>query len=307
MSDPANQSATPARRCGFVAIFGPTNAGKSTLLNQMVGAKVAIVSHKVQTTRTRITAITISGETQIIFVDTPGIFQPKRRLDRAMVAAAWAGADDADVVVLLIDAKRGMDDAARATVERLKESRRPVILALNKVDLVRPERLLELTAAFNAMLPFAATFMVSALSGDGVGDLKADLAARLPLGPWHYPEDQLADIPMRNLAAEITREKIFERLHQELPYHSTVETEKWTERPDGSVRIDQVIFVERAGHKGIVLGKNGVTAKAIGASSRRDLEQILERRVHLFLFVKVRPEWTDDPERYREMGLDFSR
>ncbi len=307
MSDPANDSAPPARRCGFVAIFGPTNAGKSTLLNQMVGAKVAIVSHKVQTTRTRITAITIAEATQIIFVDTPGIFQPKRRLDRAMVAAAWAGADDADVVVLLIDAKRGMDDAARATVERLKESRRPVILALNKVDLVRPERLLELTAAFNAMLPFAATFMVSALSGDGVGDLKADLAARLPPGPWHYPEDQLADIPMRNLAAEITREKIFERLHQELPYHSTVETEKWTERPDGSVRIDQVIFVERAGHKGIVLGKNGATAKAIGASSRRDLEQILERRVHLFLFVKVRPEWTDDPERYREMGLDFSR
>lgn len=307
MSDPANQTVSPARRCGFVAIFGPTNAGKSTLLNQMVGAKVAIVSHKVQTTRTRITAITIFDETQIIFVDTPGIFQPKRRLDRAMVAAAWAGADDADVVVLLIDAKRGIDDAARATVERLKESRRPVILALNKVDLVRPERLLELTAALNALLPFTATFMVSALSGDGVDDLKADLAARLPLGPWHYPEDQLADIPMRNLAAEITREKIFERLHQELPYHSTVETEKWTERPDGSVRIDQVIFVERAGHKGIVLGNKGVTAKAIGASSRRELEQILERRVHLFLFVKVRPEWTDDPERYREMGLDFSR
>lgn len=307
MSDPANQTVSPARRCGFVAIFGPTNAGKSTLLNQMVGAKVAIVSHKVQTTRTRITAITIFDETQIIFVDTPGIFQPKRRLDRAMVAAAWAGADDADVVVLLIDAKRGIDDAARATVERLKESRRPVILALNKVDLVRPERLLELTAALNALLPFTATFMVSALSGDGVDDLKADLAARLPLGPWHYPEDQLADIPMRNLAAEITREKIFERLHQELPYHSTVETEKWTERPDGSVRIDQVIFVERAGHKGIVLGNKGATAKAIGASSRRELEQILERRVHLFLFVKVRPEWTDDPERYREMGLDFSR
>jgi GTP-binding protein Era len=304
---PIEEPAKPATRCGFVAIVGPTNAGKSTLLNRLVGAKVAIVSHKVQTTRTRITAIAIAGDAQLIFVDTPGIFQPKRRLDRAMIAAAWAGADDADVVVLLIDAKRGMDDAARATIERLKESRRPIILALNKVDLVRPERLLELTSAFNALLPFAATYMISALSGDGVDDLKADLAARLPPGPWHYPEDQLADVPMRQLAAEITREKIFERLHQELPYHSTVETEKWTERPDGSVRIDQVIFVDRAGHKGIVLGKNGATAKAIGAASRIELEKILERKVHLFLFVKVRPAWTDDPERYREMGLDFQK
>ena len=294
-------------RCGFVAIVGPTNAGKSTLLNRLVGAKVAIVSHKVQTTRTRITAITLLEQTQIIFVDTPGIFEPKRRLDRAMVAAAWAGADDADVVVLLIDAKRGLDAAAEGTIARLKESRRPILLVLNKVDLVRPERLLELTAAANARLSFAATFMISALSGDGVEDLKADIAARLPKGPWHYPEDQLADVPMRQLAAEITREKLFERLHQELPYHSTVETEKWTEKADGSVRIDQVIFVEREGHKGIVLGRNGATAKAIGAASRHDLEKILERRVHLFLFVKVRPAWTDDPERYREMGLDFTK
>ena len=294
-------------RCGFVAIVGPTNAGKSTLLNRQVGAKVAIVSHKVQTTRTRITAITLLEQTQIIFVDTPGIFEPKRRLDRAMVAAAWAGADDADVVVLLIDAKRGLDAAAEGTIARLKESRRPILLVLNKVDLVRPERLLELTAAANARLSFAATFMISALSGDGVEDLKADIAARLPKGPWHYPEDQLADVPMRQLAAEITREKLFERLHQELPYHSTVETEKWTEKADGSVRIDQVIFVEREGHKGIVLGRNGATAKAIGAASRHDLEKILERRVHLFLFVKVRPAWTDDPERYREMGLDFTK
>ena len=292
-------------RCGFVALVGAPNVGKSTLLNQLVGEKVSIVTPKVQTTRTRITAICMAGQTQIVFVDTPGIFTPKRRLEKAMVRAAWSGAHDADLVVLLVDAARGVDGDTVRIIDGLKQSGRRAILALNKVDVVKKPKLLALAAELEAAAQFTDIFMISALTGDGIDDLKGQLADRMPTGPWHYPPDQLADIPERLLAAEITREKLFLRLHQELPYASTVETERWQERPDGSVRIEQVIYVQRDTQKPIVLGKGGRTIKTIGALAREEMEQMFDRRVHLFLFVKVRAKWLDDPERYRQMGLDY--
>jgi GTPase len=294
-------------RCGFIALIGAPNVGKSTLINGLVGSKVAIVSHKVQTTRTLLRGIAVSGRSQLIFVDTPGIFSPKRRLDRAMVTHAWAGANDADIVGLLIDAERGLDEATEAIFARLGEVARPRILIINKVDLVEKSALLALTKLANERLTFAATFMVSALTGDGVSDVKNWLAAHVPEGPWHYPEDQITDAPLRQLAAEITREKLYLRLHQELPYQSTVETETWTERSDGSIRIEQTIYVERESQRKIVLGKGGQTIKAIGADARRDIAEMVEAPVHLFLFVKVREGWGDDPERYRGMGLEFPK
>ena len=301
-------TADGAQRCGFVAILGAPNAGKSTLTNQLIGSKISIVSPKVQTTRARITAIAIHDDAQIIFVDTPGIFEnAKRRLEKAMVQAAWGGAQDADLLVLLIDAQRGLDGDSRAIIDGLQDSGRTAILVLNKVDLVRRDSLLALSAALNDTGVFSDTFMVSALSGDGVGDLKAALAARVPPGPWHYPDDQLADISERLLAAEITREKLFHRLHQELPYALTVETEAWQERKDGSIKIDQVIYVRRDTQKAIVLGKGGRQVKEIGRQAREELTEIFGVPIHLFLFVKVRGNWTDDPERYREMGLDYVR
>jgi len=294
-------------RAGFVALIGEPNAGKSTLLNRMVGAKVSIVTHKVQTTRARIRGVCMQGETQIVFVDTPGIFRPRRRLDRAMVTAAWGGASDADIIVLLIEAHRGLTDGTRAIIEALKEraGEQPVALAINKIDKVKAERLLELAQAANEAFPFVKTFMISAERGYGVDDLREWLAGELPEGPWFYPEDQIADLPMRQIAAEVTREKLTLRLHEELPYQLTVETEKWEDRKDGSTRIDQLIYVAREGHKGIVLGKGGETIKAISTAARADLTEFLGRPVHLFLQVKVRPNWLDEAERYSEMGLDF--
>jgi GTP-binding protein Era len=294
-------------RCGFVALIGAPNAGKSTLINALVGSKVTIVSHKVQTTRALIRGITVAGASQLIFVDTPGIFIPKRRLDRAMVTTAWSGAHDADLVGVLIDARKGLDEENEAILERLAEVKQPAILILNKVDVVAKEALLTLTKAANEKARFETTFMISALTGDGVADLKRWLAERVPPGPWLYPPDQMSDAPMRQLAAEITREKLFERLHQELPYHSTVETEQWKDLRAGTVRIEQTIYVERESQRKIVLGKGGATIKAIGETSRREIEKITEGRVHLFLFVKVREGWGDDPERYRAMGLEFPK
>ncbi|HRK24385.1 MAG TPA: GTPase Era [Beijerinckiaceae bacterium] len=296
-----------ATRCGFVALIGAPNAGKSTLLNALVGAKVSIVSRKVQTTRTQVRGIALTGQTQIIFVDTPGIFAPKRRLDRAMVTSAWGGAGDADLVCLLVDVHKAGDEANLALLDKVKELRAPVALVLNKIDTLPRERLLAIAADLNKDHAFAATFMVSALTGDGVADLMAWLAPRLPPGPWLYPEDQMSDAPLRFLAAEITREKLFERLHDELPYRSTVETEQWKTLRDGSVRIEQVIFVEREGHRKIVLGEKGRTIKAIGEAARGEIAEAAEAKVHLFLFVKVRENWADDPERYREMGLEFPK
>jgi GTP-binding protein Era len=295
------------RRCGFVAIVGAPNVGKSTLVNALVGAKVTIVSPKVQTTRAIVRGIAIEGDAQLIFVDTPGIFSPRRRLDRAMVATAWSGAHDADIVALMIDAKRGLDDEAAAIAAKLADARAPKILIVNKVDLVPKPSLLGLVAAANEAAHYAATFMVAALSGYGVAEVKKWLAAHVPEGPWHYPEDQISDAPLRALASEITREKIYLRLHQELPYHSTVETESWQERKDGSVRIEQTIYVERESQRKIVLGKGGQAIKAIGAQARKEIAEIIEKPVHLFLFVKVREGWSDDPERYREMGLEFPK
>jgi len=306
MAEPA-AGAPAGGRCGFVALIGAPNVGKSTLINALVGTKVAIVSHKVQTTRTLVRGITAEGNAQIIFIDTPGIFPPKRRLDRAMVTTAWAGAHDADIVGVLVDAKRGLDEETEALLDRVAEVRQIRILVLNKVDLVEKPALLALTKAANGRAPFAATFMVSALTGDGVADLKAWLAAHVSEGPWLYPEDQITDAPLRQLAAEITREKLYLRLHQELPYQSTVETDQWKELKDGSVRIEQTIYVERESQRKIVLGKGGQTIKAIGADARREIAQIVEQPVHLFLFVKVREGWSEDPERYREMGLDFPK
>jgi GTP-binding protein Era len=297
--------ADSARRCGFVALLGAPNAGKSTLLNHLVGAKVSIVTPKVQTTRTRVLGIAIRDDAQIVFVDTPGIFQPKRRLDRAMVAAAWAGAADADIVVLLVDAQKGVTGDARRIVEGLQKAGRKAILALNKIDLVRRDKLLELAANLNESGIFTDIFMISATTGDGVDDLAKLLVGRLPEGPWLYPEDQLSDMAERQLAAEITREKLFLQLRQELPYALTVETEEWEDKPDGSVRIAQIIYVQRDSQKSIVLGKGGQMIKAVGAASREELEGMLGCRVHLFLFVKVREKWGDDPERYRDWGLDF--
>jgi GTPase len=294
-------------RCGFIALIGAPNAGKSTLINALVGAKVAIVSHKVQTTRAMLRGIATADGAQLVFIDTPGIFAPKRRLDRAMVTNAWAGAHDADVAAVLIDAKQGLDAEADAMFGRLADIRQPKILLINKVDLVEKPALLALAQAANARATFAATFMISALTGDGVADVKSWLAAHVPEGPWHYPEDQITDAPLRQLAAEITREKLYLRLHQELPYQSTVETEQWKELKDGSTRIEQTIYVERESQRKIVLGKGGATIKAIGAQARREIADMIETPVHLFLFVKVRERWGDDPERYREMGLEFPK
>ena len=295
-------------RAGFVALIGEPNAGKSTLLNRMVGAKVSIVTHKVQTTRARIRGVAMEGAAQIVFVDTPGLFRPRRRLDRAMVAAAWTGAADADAVVLLIEAHRGLTPGVEAILGSLAErgaEGRPVLLAVNKIDRVQAESLLALTRKMNDRFPFAGTFLISAEKGYGVDDLRADLAGRMPEGPWLYPEDQIADLPLRMIAAEITREKLTLRLHQELPYQLTVETETWEEREDGSVRIEQVIYVARDGHKGIVLGRKGETAKAVGQAARHELQDFLDQKVHLFLQVRVRPNWLDEAERFTEMGLDF--
>jgi len=305
MTDREDSTAGDQTRSGFVALIGAPNAGKSTLVNRFVGAKVSIVSHKVQTTRALVRGIVIHDGAQIVFVDTPGIFKPRRRLDRAMVTTAWGGAHDADVVLFLVDAERGLVGDTRSILEGLTEVARPKLLILNKVDRVRPERLLELTAEANRIVAFDRTFMISALSGSGCEDVLDDLARRLPQGPWYYPEDQISDLPMRQLAAEITREKLYARLHQELPYASHVETEKWEERKDGSVRIEQVIYVERDSQKKIVLGKGGETVKHISQNARREIADILGQTVHLFLFVKVRAHWGDDPERYREIGLEF--
>ena len=294
-----------ANRCGFAALIGAPNVGKSTLVNALVGSKISIVSSKVQTTRALVRGIAMEGNAQIILVDTPGIFVPKRRLDRAMVSAAWSGAHDADLVCVMLDAKRGLDDEALAVMARLGASARPRFLVINKVDTVARETLLGLAESANKQLAFAQTFMIAAISGDGIADLRTAMAAAMPEGPFLYPPDQLSDAPERYLAAEVTREKIYRRLHQELPYQSTVETTSWSERKDGSVRIEQTIFVERESQRKIVLGKGGATIKAIGAESRKELAEILERPVHLFLFVKVREDWGDDPERYREMGLEF--
>ncbi len=297
----------PAARCGFVALIGAPNVGKSTLVNALVGSKVTIVSRKVQTTRALIRGIVVENNAQIILVDTPGIFVPKRRLDRAMVSTAWSGAYDADLVCVLLDARAGIDDEADAILTKLAGVAHPKILVLNKIDLVPREKLLALTSAANERLSFENTFMVSALSGDGTDDLRRALAESVPEGPFHYPEDQMSDAPLRHLAAEITREKIYRHLHQELPYQSTVETDTWTERNDKTVRIEQTIFVERDSQRKIVLGKNGATIKAIGAESRKEIGEIIGQPVHLFLFVKVREKWGDDPNRYREMGLEFPK
>ena len=301
--DPGSDQGPP--RCGFLALLGAPNVGKSTFVNALVGSKVSIVSRKVQTTRMLVRGIAVEANAQLILIDTPGLFAPKRRLDRAMVSAAWAGAHDADLVALIVDAKRGVDDETAVILNRLPELRAPKMVILNKIDLLEKPPLLALAADLNASIPFEATFMVSALTGDGVGDVRAWLAARVPEGPWHYPADQLSDAPLRQLAAEITREKLYDRLHQELPYASTVETDRWTELKDGSVRIEQTIFVERESQRKIVVGKRGQALKAVGAEARREIAELIEAPVHLFLFVKVREDWANDPERYREMGLEF--
>ncbi|MGR3416724.1 GTPase Era [Paracoccus sp. (in: a-proteobacteria)] len=297
----------PITRAGFVALIGEPNVGKSTLLNRMVGAKVSIVTHKVQTTRARIRGIAVAGAAQIVFVDTPGIFRPRRRLDRSMIAAAWGGAADADIILLLVEAHRGLTEGTQAIIDNLKalEVRTPVALIINKIDRVKAEALLALSQRLNAEFGFERTFMISAERGHGCDDLRDWLATTLPAGPWLYPEDQIADLPMRMIAAEITREKLTLRLHEEIPYQLTVETEGWEEKKDGSARVDQVIYVARQGHKGIVLGKRGETIKAVGQAARAEMEEFMDRRVHLFLQVRVRENWQDEAERYGEMGLDF--
>jgi GTP-binding protein Era len=294
-------------RCGFIALIGAPNAGKSTLTNSLVGSKVAIVTPKVQTTRTLLRGIAMVGNAQLVFIDTPGIFAPKRRLDRAMVTTAWTGAHDADLVGVLIDAKQGLDDEAERVLKQLSEVKQPKVLILNKVDIVDKDKLLALAYAANERVKFESTFMISAMTGDGVDDVKNWFAARVPEGPWHFPEDEVSDAPLRTLASEVTREKLYLKLHQELPYQSTVETEVWKEQKDGSVRIEQTIYVERESQRKIVLGKGGQSIRNIGAAARRELMEILERPVHLFLFVKVRESWGDDPERYRAMGLEFPK
>ncbi len=298
---------TSLTRCGFAALVGAPNAGKSTLLNQLVGAKVSIVSRKAQTTRAMVRGIAIEGEAQIVLVDTPGIFKPKRRLDRAMVASALSGAADADVIALLVDARKGLDEEVEAILAQLAASKTPKILVLNKVDIIAREKLLALATELNTRGAFEETFMVSALTGDGVSDLRKVLARRMKPSPWLYPEDQLSDVPLRLLAAEITREKIYDRLHDELPYQSTVETDSWTQQKDGSARIEQTIFVARDGQKRIVIGEGGRTIKAIGQAARLEIAEAADQPVHLFLFVKVREKWEDDPERYREMRLEFPK
>jgi GTP-binding protein Era len=309
-AEPPTGSMTEPRsgetRCGFIAVIGAPNAGKSTLVNKLVGAKVAIVSRKVQTTRTTLRGIALAGASQLVFIDTPGIFAPKRRLDRAMVEAAWGGAGDADLVLLVVDAAKGSDEDVERIVTKLRDIRSPLLLALNKIDRVQKERLLELASDLNARLPFTATFMISALDGNGVADLKAHLAAAVPVGPWHYPEDEITDAPMRILAAEITREKIYDRLHEELPYQTAVETTAWTEQPNG-IHVEQTIYVERDSQKRIVVGKGAGMIKQLSMEARKELAALLERPVHLFLFVKVREGWGDDPARYRDLGLVFPK
>ncbi|ALI55468.1 GTPase Era [Celeribacter marinus] len=302
MADANDQS-----RAGFVALIGEPNAGKSTLLNRMVGAKVSIVTHKVQTTRARIRGVAIEGDSQIVFVDTPGIFKPKRRLDRAMVTAAWGGAADADITVLMVEAHRGLSEGVEGILAALAENpvRGKIALAINKIDMVDVEKLLAMTQKLNERFDFVETFMISAEKGRGVDDLRKWLAKEIPMGPWLYPEDQIADLPLRMIAAEMTREKLTLNLHQELPYQLTVETEKWEERADGSARVDQIVYVARDGHKGIILGKRGETIKRISRQSREELSEFLGRKIHLFLQVKVRPNWLEEAERYGEMGLDF--
>lgn len=297
-------AASPTR-CGVVAVIGVPNAGKSTLVNQFVGAKVSIVTHKVQTTRSRIRGIAIVDTTQLIYVDTPGIFTPHRRLERAMVDAAWMGAADADIVVLVVDARRGVTDEVTHIVDGLKKGRRPVILALNKIDTVKRENLLALAEQLNAGGRFDEIFMISALNGDGVADLQTHLSSIMPTGPWLFPEDQLSDLPQRLLAAEVTREKAYLYLHQELPYALAVDTEDWQDFKDGSVRIGQVVYVERETQKGIVLGKGGQTIKRIRSEAQQELAELLERPIHLFIHVKVRENWVNDPGRYREWGLRY--
>jgi GTPase len=293
-------------RCGYVALIGAPNSGKSTLLNRLVGHKLAIVTPKAQTTRRRLLGIAIEGRTQIIFVDTPGIFRPRRRLDRAMVADAWSGADDADEILLLVDASRSIEEDTHRILDRLAEHGRKSILALNKIDLVPRERLLGLTDTLAREGNFDPIFMISGLKGDGVEDVKRHLADSLPEGPWLFPEDQLSDAPERLIAAEVTREQVFLQLHDEVPYASTVETEQWEDRPDGSARIEQVIYVQRPGQRAIVLGDGGKRIKSIGARARIELERLLQRRVHLFLFVKVRQNWVEDRERFEALGLDYN-
>ena len=303
MAEPASSES----RCGFVALIGAPNVGKSTLINALVGAKVSIVTPKAQTTRALIRGIAVDSPAQLILVDTPGIFAPRRRLDRAMVGTAWGSAQDADIAALVVDSRKGVEDEDEAVISGLANVRAAKLLVLNKVDLVAKPALLSLTQTLNERAAFAATFMISALTGDGVADLKRWLGAHVPAGPWLYPEDQIADAPLRHLAAEITREKLYLRLHQELPYQSTVETEVWKELKDGSVRIGQTIYVERESQRKIVLGRGGQAIKAIGAAARANIAAAIEQPVHLFLFVKVREGWGDDPERYREMGLEFPR
>ncbi|WP_024586242.1 GTPase Era [Aliihoeflea sp. 2WW] len=306
MTDESTNAEGPTRS-GFVALIGAPNAGKSTLLNQLVGSKVSIVTHKVQTTRAIVRGIATHKRSQIVFMDTPGIFKPRRRLDEAMVTTAWGGAKDADTIAFLIDAERGIRGDAETILERLENVRQPKILILNKIDQVKREDLLALASKATEKVQFERVFMISALTGSGCADLLDYLAEAAQEGPWYYPEDQISDLPMRQLAAEITREKVFLRLHQELPYSSHVETEGWEEKKDGSVKIDQVIYVERDSQKKIVLGKKGETIRAIGQAAREELAEIMEQKVHLFLFVKVRENWINDPERYREMGLEFPR
>ena len=304
--DHGDQDGAEDRRCGLVALLGAPNAGKSTLLNTLVGSKISIVTHKVQTTRARVRAVATEGDTQLVFVDTPGIFTPKRRLERAMVATAWAGAEDADLSVLLCDAARkDLEHELDPILEGLRDLRGPVVLALNKIDLIERERLLALAARLGETGLFSETFMISAVTGDGVADLREYLAKAMPQGPWLYPEDQLSDLPLRLHAAEVTREKLFLHLHQELPYNLTVETESWEEKADGSVRIAQTIVVQKDSHKAMVIGKSGKTIKLIREKSQKEMEAFLEQKIHLFLFVKVRRSWLDDPERYRPWGLPF--
>jgi GTP-binding protein Era len=307
MSDGTCEGAgEPETRCGFIAVIGAPNAGKSTLVNALVGAKVAIVSRKVQTTRAMLRGIATEGRSQLVLIDTPGIFAPRRRLDRAMVDAAWGGAGDADLVLLVVDAAKGIDEDVERILERLKDARQPRLLALNKIDRVRKEELLELAAQLNARVPFAETFMISATDGDGVGDLKAYLARAVPAGPWHYPPDEITDAPMRLLAAEITREKIYNRLHEELPYQIAVETTDWKEQGN-EVRVEQTIYVERDSQKGIVVGKGAAMIKQLSMEARKELSELLQRPVHLFLYVKVREGWENDPARYRDLGLTFPK
>jgi GTPase len=302
----SDHAPTPETRCGFIAVIGAPNAGKSTLVNTLVGAKVSIVSRKVQTTRMPVRGIAVEGASQLVFIDTPGIFAPRRRLDRAMVDAAWGGAGDADAIVLLIDAAKGLDEEAERILKRLAKTRAPLLLVLNKIDRVKKERLLELARQCNERAQFKSTFMVSALTGDGVADLKSHLASTVQPGPWHYPPDEISDAPLRLLAAEITREKVLDRLHDELPYEATVETTSWQEQKN-AVRIEQTIYIERDSQKAVVLGNGGRMIRQLSMQARHELAQILEKPVHLFLFVKVRQNWGDDPERYRELGLTFPK